>query len=161
MGAVLVRRASGATLPQFDPALPLLEDWDYWLRLAFRVPFVCAPEIVARITAHGPRRTTGGSAQAAGEAARLIYAKLLDDPAARPVAWRLRRNLTANIHITAGHQYRLAEGNPRSARREFAQAIGIAPLFARGYVGLVEAMLSPRAIHWLRTARSAVYRRGR
>jgi GT2 family glycosyltransferase len=40
----LIRRDAIASIGEFDPALKSYEDWDYWLRLAARYPFVVVPK---------------------------------------------------------------------------------------------------------------------
>jgi glycosyltransferase involved in cell wall biosynthesis len=50
IGAVLLRRASCAGV-RFDPALPVAEDWDYWLHVARACPatYVDAPLVQVRV----------------------------------------------------------------------------------------------------------------
>ena len=50
----LVRREAIESVGEFEPALPCAADWDYWLRLAARWPFVVVPkpQIFYRITSN-------------------------------------------------------------------------------------------------------------
>ncbi|MEW5860942.1 MAG: glycosyltransferase [Cyanobacteriota bacterium] len=41
---VLIRRQAIESVGEFDPTLASCEDWDYWLRLAARWPFVVVPK---------------------------------------------------------------------------------------------------------------------
>lgn len=50
-GALLIRRACFETVGVFDPALPPVEDWDMWLRLArqYQAVYVDAPLVQIRV----------------------------------------------------------------------------------------------------------------
>ena len=41
----LIRRQAIESVGEFDPALSCAQDWDYWLRLAARWPFVVVPKL--------------------------------------------------------------------------------------------------------------------
>ena len=55
---VMIRRDSFADDIRFDPALPVSEDWDVWLRCAQERPFGVVPESLYSYHQHGGARVT-------------------------------------------------------------------------------------------------------
>jgi glycosyltransferase involved in cell wall biosynthesis len=51
-GTVMYRRAALERLGGFDPDLPACEDYDLYLRAAFRYPMACQPEVLADYVRH-------------------------------------------------------------------------------------------------------------
>jgi glycosyltransferase involved in cell wall biosynthesis len=152
MGTVLARRACLGPDP-FDTG-SFIEDWDLWLRLSFRHPFTHVHRVVARLRAEPVRRLTSAPSEQAALAVRRMYARLLDDPAARPFLHDKRRLLEANAHVVAGHHYRLFGDDLAAARREFLKAVRLAPAFRPALVGLAEALAGRRVTDSLRGLRS-------
>jgi glycosyltransferase involved in cell wall biosynthesis len=158
IGTQLARRAC-FEVEKFDTH-SFFEDWDLWLRLAFRHTFTYVPKVVAHIHSEPIRLLTSGPATRAAEAVRAMYAKLERDPVARQYVASRRRELEANVHVVAGHHHRVFGHNAAAARREFVRALQIAPMYQPAYVGLAEALLGRQFSDGLRAIRSIIYARG-
>lgn len=160
VGTILARRDCFSPDNLFDPALSPLEDWDLWLRLSLQYEFDFVPAVVADIRFQNVRHTTAYRPVRVGETVRAMYAKLLDDPVAAPLVCPLRRRLESNVHVVAGHQYRVHERDLRSARTQFLTAVRLAPDFLPAYVGLLETLAGGRATYLLRLIRSKLWALG-
>jgi glycosyltransferase involved in cell wall biosynthesis len=55
---LMVRRASFAVLPAFDPELVTCEDWDFHMQCAAAGPITILPEVLCRYTVHDDGRLT-------------------------------------------------------------------------------------------------------
>jgi glycosyltransferase involved in cell wall biosynthesis len=157
VGTLLIRRQCFEAGHRFDANLPLYEDWDLWMRLAFHYDFSCVRARVARIVFHEGQRSTSRPAVEVARVLRTIYQKLLSDPETAPIVRRRWADLMANTHVMTGHQYRVFEGNKEAARREFWTAIRMAPRFAPAYVGMAEAYLGTWALQRLQAVRSRLF----
>lgn len=76
--SVVVRRAPLLEVGGFDPALPRLQDWDLWVRLAGTLHFRFVPAPLVRIH-HSPSGISA-SVEDLREAVRLLLAKAEADP---------------------------------------------------------------------------------
>ncbi|NIQ56536.1 MAG: glycosyltransferase [Gemmatimonadetes bacterium] len=104
---VLVARDPLVTVGGFDPALPRLQDWDLWLRLAPAVRFVYDDTVLARTFRVGRRISTDRTALV--EAAERLAAK---------------HPTSATLAATLGHML-LAEGAGGEGRSLLARASAI------------------------------------
>lgn len=157
VGTLLLRRECFEAGYRFDETLPLFEDWDLWLRLAFHYRYAYVRALVARIVLQPVQRSTSRPAPAAAQVLEGIYGKLLNDPAAAPTVRRRWGSLMANARVMAGHHYRLYDMDMVAARREFVNALLLAPTFWPAYAGLAEATLGPAAVAHLRALRSRLF----
>jgi glycosyltransferase involved in cell wall biosynthesis len=96
----LVREVGG-----FDPALPIMPDWDLWIRLALQSPLAsCNRPLLAYLT-HGQSQTGGGGATFDAEI-EYLRDKFADD----------RRRLGVELQVT-GALHWVAEGHARAGQR--------------------------------------------
>ena len=72
--ATLVSRAAILAVGGFDEELPFLEDWDLWIRLAQRSPFVFVDQVTSVYRA-GPASIGGGMAAERWQAMEKLFAK--------------------------------------------------------------------------------------
>ncbi|MFM2041843.1 MAG: UDP-Glc:alpha-D-GlcNAc-diphosphoundecaprenol beta,3-glucosyltransferase WfaP [Pseudomonadota bacterium] len=82
--SALIRREVVETVGLFDPALPAIEDYDYWLRLARFFPVAAVPAVLTRYHDPDPEGTAT-SAMAAGERRSRRFAANM---AAREILFR-------------------------------------------------------------------------
>lgn len=103
----LVDRQTLLEVGGFDPALPRLQDWDVWLRVAPRVRLVYDDAVLASTFQVGPRIST-------------------DRAALRTAAARLaeKHPSSATLLATLGHML-LAQGEPALGRELLARASAI------------------------------------
>lgn len=122
--AALIRRSALVDVGGFDPATDFAEDWDLWIRLARRGPFVYVETVLAEVRLHTGRSTNAQRqtldrlvAVRVGILDRAFADPNLPDEArsVRPLAYR-------NIHIDAGLRY-LKVGETRQAAAHFRQAL--------------------------------------
>jgi glycosyltransferase involved in cell wall biosynthesis len=152
VGTFAVRRRLLEQVP-FDSQIPLFEDWDFLLRLAFITDFVCVNELLAEIVYQPIRRSTMNEAEHVLASVRHIYSKLLLDPASKDLVQPYAKYFEANALVMLGHQYRVMLDNPGAARRIFWQAICSAPTFYRAYIGFLQSLFDMPQMNWLRTLR--------
>ncbi|MCU0523777.1 MAG: glycosyltransferase family 2 protein [Elainella sp. Prado103] len=123
---VLVRRSAIETAGWFDPALKSCEDWDYWLRLAARWPFVVVPKYqILR------RQSTGAmtSNVEVMEAAALIAMEKAYQTAP-PELQPLKRYTMTNFHrYCAGLYLQYRSGSPalQAAQSHLCAALRLSP----------------------------------
>jgi len=92
----LVRAAALAEAGGFDEALPAAEDWDLWLRLAWRHEFACVPEVLVLYRIHGGTESTNVERMERASVGVLeAHVARVEDPAARA---RLRRAGLAELY---------------------------------------------------------------
>lgn len=72
--AVVVRRDLLCRVGGFDEALPQMEDWDLWLRLAALTPFAYVPEPLVRV--HGTPESLSRGGERLLESSRALTAKV-------------------------------------------------------------------------------------
>lgn len=72
--ATLVSRAAILAVGGFDEELPFLEDWDLWIRLARRLPFVFVDQVTSVYRA-GPASIGGAMAAERWQAMERLFAK--------------------------------------------------------------------------------------
>jgi len=85
--AALFPAALLGTEIRFDENLPVYEDWDFWLQLALRIPFIYVDRVSAIYYADGDSGVSFGEAGQDGKraAAQAVYAKWL--PRLKPGHW--------------------------------------------------------------------------
>jgi glycosyltransferase involved in cell wall biosynthesis len=91
----LIRRSALVTVGEFDPSLPPAEDWDMWLRLAARYPFVAVsrPQVLYRLSADS------GSAnldRMEGQALRVLRQAFAQMP---EVTETVKRQSLSNLYL--------------------------------------------------------------
>lgn len=150
VGTFAVRRACATQFP-FNRIF--YEDWDFLLRLAFRVDFACVHARLAEIEYQPVRRSTAYRPEETLESVQALYSSLLADPISRPFLLSRRNYLEANACVMLGHQYRVMLNDRVAARGAFLKAIRTAPTFSRAYLGLVQSLLSASTTRALRAWR--------
>ncbi|MES2785088.1 MAG: glycosyltransferase [Pseudomonadota bacterium] len=109
--AVLFRRAAALDLPGFDEALPIFEDWDFWLQLSRESRFEHVDQISATYRLGSGDSGLYGNTALQEEYAQRILRKWL--PAIRPEEWaamwdktrrglRLHDNLRRDVQRLTG-----------------------------------------------------------
>ncbi|MET0623206.1 MAG: glycosyltransferase family A protein, partial [Pyrinomonadaceae bacterium] len=126
INAALVRRAAVDDVGPFDPVLPPVEDWDYWLRCALkgrRFEFRDFDGALALVRAHEASTSRQhASALVAWRALRAKIDTLTEDPEVLFLNQEMKSQLEAALGIEA-----VAAGSRLSAARQFARAARMCP----------------------------------
>lgn len=95
----------------FDESFFAHEDWDLWLRLSARFPFLHVPSITAEFTQRSDGSSMTGSTQPEFlRTAEIIYARTADEAAKLPGVRRARAHFLASLRARV-----VAEEAPRAA----------------------------------------------
>ncbi|MBD2017639.1 glycosyltransferase [Microcoleus sp. FACHB-53] len=109
----MVRREAIESVGEFDPALPCAADWDYWLRLAARWPFVVVPkpQILYRITSN--------SASSKVEVMEKCNLIVIDRgfQSAPPEIQSLKNQSLANTYRFSAHLYLMRVGTTAASQQ--------------------------------------------
>ena len=109
----MVRREAIKSVGEFDPSLPCAADWDYWLRLAARWPFVVVPkhQILYRISSN-----SASSQVEVMERCNLIVIErgFLSVP---PEIKSLKNQSLANTYRFSAHLYLMRVGTTDAAQK--------------------------------------------
>jgi glycosyltransferase involved in cell wall biosynthesis len=125
--SVLVRRECLLSVqPMFRAENWAGEDWDLWLRLAARWPFVVSPEVLVRYHLTPGSLDRKKSAEAYGRLYESIYTAMTQDAALGPVLKQNWRSVQANICLMTAVKHHEA-GNPWRARWELLRALARSP----------------------------------
>ena len=126
INAALVRREVFDDVGPFDPALPPVEDWDYWLRCALkgkRFEFRDFDQSLALVRTHAASTSRQhSSVLAAWRALRAKIDTLTDDPEVRLLNREMKSQLEGSLGVEA-----VAAGSPLKAARQFARAAQMCP----------------------------------
>jgi hypothetical protein len=126
INAALVRREAVEDVGPFDPALPPVEDWEYWLRCALkgkRFEFRDFDGTLALVRAHEASTSRQPeSVRAAWRALRAKIDRLTDDPEVLLLNREMKSQLEGSLGIEA-----VAAGSRLSAARQFARAGWMCP----------------------------------
>jgi GT2 family glycosyltransferase len=136
INAALVRREAVADVGPFDPALPPVEDWDFWLRAALkgkRFEFRDFEGTRALVRAH--MASTSRQPASVLAAWRALREKIDALAAGDPKLLLLNREMKSQLEGAAGVEA-VGAGRRLSAARQFARAGLICPR-ARGRVKLL------------------------
>ena len=138
----LLRRSVVEDVGPFDPALPPVEDWDYWIRCALmgkRFEFRDFGGTLALVRAHEASASRQRSpVLAAWRALRAKIDALTDDP---EVLW-LNREMKAQLEGALGFD-QVAAGSRLSAARQFFRAGLLCPRMKGRIKWLLCALGSP------------------
>jgi hypothetical protein len=121
INAALVRREVFDDVGPFDPALPPVEDWDYWLRCALkgkRFEFRDFDGALALVRAHEASTSRQSAPALAGwRGLRAKIDALTDDPEVLLLNREMKSQLEGSLGVDA-----VAAGSPLRAARQFARA---------------------------------------
>lgn len=124
--AALVRREAVDDVGPFDPRLPPVEDWDYWLRCALkgkRFEFRDFEGTLALVRTHAASTSRQpASVLAAWRALRAKIDRLTDDPEVLLLNREMKSQLEGSLGLEA-----VAAGSRLSAARQFARAGWLCP----------------------------------
>ncbi len=114
-GGLLVRRDCFEKVGNFDPALPVAQDWDLWLRLALRCEAGYVDEPLLQVRSHATQISRDG-AQIHADNVRIM-AKLCHEhgPEVEPYRPIIRRNLARSYRALVAHQWRAGRPLPALA----------------------------------------------
>lgn len=155
--AVLVRRSLLEAAGPFRSGI-YSEDWDLWLRLAFRGTYDFVPEPMVRIEIERGSRHRSMTPEALVASYRAIYDALENDAAAAPVVTRKRRLCNATIHYYAATQLQ-AFGRRGKALQALLRSILSWPWQGRAYARLVLILIPPSLESALKSVRAQWYKR--
>ena len=126
INSALVRREAVADVGPFDPALPPVEDWEYWLRCALagkRFEYRDFDGALALVRAHAASTSRQpASVRAAWRALRAKVDTLTDDPEVLLLNREMKSQLEGALGLEA-----VAAGSRLSAARQFARAARLCP----------------------------------
>ena len=126
INAALVRREALDDVGPFDPVLPPVEDWDYWLRCALkgkRFEFRDFEGTLALVRTHAASTSRQhSSVLAAWRALRAKVDTLTDDPEVLLLNREMKSQLEGSLGLEA-----VAAGSRLSAARQFARAAQMCP----------------------------------
>jgi glycosyltransferase involved in cell wall biosynthesis len=126
INSALVRREAIDDVGPFDPALPPVEDWDYWLRCALkgkRFEFRDFEGTLALVRTHAASTSRQhSSVLVAWRALRAKVDTLTDDPEVLLLNREMKSQLEGSLGLEA-----VAAGSRLSAARQFARAAQMCP----------------------------------
>jgi len=122
----LIRRQAIESVGEFDPALASCEDWDFWLRLAARWPFVVVPKYQILY------RQSSSSASSKVEVMEKYHLIVIERAfqSAPPEFQSLKNQSLANIYRFLAHLYltRIPDaGKAKQASQKLQTAIRLHP----------------------------------
>jgi hypothetical protein len=141
----LYRQEVARAVGPYDRAIPLVEDYDYWLRIARRFRLEALPEILYDLRVHGTTLTQTRTLDQKRESYVKALAKLRDPSVGPPVSRATARRARAAMHARCGRDYFLA-GQAAPARRNLLAAVCYEPsrLLDRTTAGLlVRSVFAP------------------
>ncbi len=115
---------------RFDGAVSPCEDWDMWLRIAWRFPICLIPEPLSAYEYQASSSLTSGTQHWVQAHDRLLDKILATDPDMTPF---LRRRIRSAIAYRKGKIY-LAAREDASALHAFQEALRIRPLFWQSWL---------------------------
>lgn len=122
----LYRREVQERVGLYDPELPLVEDYDYWLRTARRFRLARLDAVLYDVRDHRERLTRTLTLDRMRESYLRALAKLRDPATGPPVPAGVQRQARAVMHVAYGRNYFFA-GRTREARRDLWAAIRLQP----------------------------------
>ena len=142
INSALVRREAIDDVGPFDPVLPPVEDWDYWLRCALkgkRFEFRDFEGTLALVRTHAASTSRQhSSVLAAWRALRAKVDALTDDPEVLLLNREMKSQLEGSLGLEA-----VAAGSRLSAARQFARAAQMCPRLKGRVKWLLCALGSP------------------
>lgn len=142
INSALVRREVFEDVGTFDPAMPPVEDWDFWLRCALagkRFEFRDFDDALALVRAHEASTSRQhASALVAWRALRAKIDTLTEDPEVLFLNQEMKSQLEAALGIEA-----VAAGSRLNAARQFARAARMCPRAKGSLKWLLCALGSP------------------
>ena len=151
----LYRRHVHERVGAYDPEVPLVEDYDYWVRTARLFRLGRVDEILYDFRVH-PASLTGTQSLEPKRLTHLrVLAKLRESGAGAPISRSLWRQARAGMHATYGRAFFLV-GRTRLARRDLLAAILLQPSNVRCWtiVGpLLKSLLGDRLLRAVRDSR--------
>ena len=118
----LVRRDALLAVGPFDETLHIREDWDMWIRLARRGPFVTVPRVLVGYT-RSPASSSRDYRRLADEGERVLAKVARDDPTVD--ARRLRFCRARDLFATAS--FCAVDGRVGLAWRYLVQSLAVTP----------------------------------
>jgi glycosyltransferase involved in cell wall biosynthesis len=112
-GGLLVRRDCFGQIGIFDPALPVAQDWDLWLRLALRYEAGYVDEPLLQVRSHTGQISRDGAQVHADNVRIMGKLRREHGPEVAPYRRIVQRNLARSYRALAGCQWRA--GRPLSA----------------------------------------------
>jgi glycosyltransferase involved in cell wall biosynthesis len=112
-GGLLVRRDCFGQIGIFDPALPVAQDWDLWLRLALRYEAGYVDEPLLKVRSHTEQISRDGAQVHADNVRIMGKLRREHGPEVAPYLPIVQRNLARSYRALAGCQWRA--GRPLSA----------------------------------------------
>ena len=151
----LYRRRVFERVGEYDPDVPLVEDYDYWIRTTRIFPLDRLDEILYDLRVHPSTLTRTLSLDRKRESHLRVLGKLQEGEQGTPVPPAVLRRARAAMHAAYGRDYFFG-GETRSARRDLLAAIRLEPsnLFRGAIVGpLLKSLAGDRLLHAVRTSR--------
>ncbi len=140
---VILRRACLEKAGTFDESLPIGQDTDLWFRIALEYPFSVVDRPLLRRRFHAANTTRNNRLLA--RCTVQIWARYMERciEAQPEMKDRLLRDYGSKRrhHLFVEGCSLLHEGRPREARRNLAEAIGLAPLEPRAYAFYLASFL--------------------
>jgi glycosyltransferase involved in cell wall biosynthesis len=134
----LVRRRLLVEVGLFDPDLPTLEEWDLFVRLAFRTRFAWTPEPL--VVVHATEGSLSTRTDLYVTAVRRILGKF-------EAMEGVGREELAHVHYNAGHHL-VARGARAAGLRSLLRAMRIHPWRWQRYPMILAALLGRRTQRW-------------
>lgn len=139
---VLVRRSCLDGLPPFRTGI-YSEDWELWLRLAFRFRFDFVPEVLVRMQFEPGSRHWSMPVRQLIDSVHAIYDGLGSDPLIREMLLANRRRFDATVDFRIGAHLTFF-GKRREAIPYLLRSLRRDPLRLRSWKSLVVAAAGPR-----------------
>jgi glycosyltransferase involved in cell wall biosynthesis len=105
--SVVMRRDALRAVGSFDTSLPYAEDWDLWVRLAFRSPFAYVPDPLVRLRVHASMQWTGFVANRDIEGAERILRKAFEQHDLAAAGYSFREIYWTNFYSKLGNKIEL------------------------------------------------------
>ncbi|HSD51518.1 MAG TPA: glycosyltransferase [Candidatus Methylomirabilis sp.] len=151
----LYRRQVFERVGEYDPTVLLVEDYDYWVRVARNFRLERLDDILYDLRLHPSRLTSTLSLDRKRESHLKVLAKMRQNGLGAPVPLSVLRRSRAGMHIVYGRDYFFG-GQTRSARRDLLAAIRLEPSnLWRGavVVPLLKSLAGDRLLHTVRASR--------
>lgn len=150
----LYRRQVYQQVGPYDPEVPLVEDYDYWLRTARLFRLGRLEEILYELRVHPASLTRTLSLNRKRASHLRVLDKMFNGEGGPPVPHALWRRARAAMHVTYGRDYFLA-GQARLARRDLWAAIRLQPSHLLDWVivgPLVKSLVGDRLLSSVRAS---------